>query len=156
MDARIQELADRSEITQLVYRTYRWLDEGIGEPSSVFAQDATADTPGGQVAGIDAVVALATRNHSPDKRVHHLLTNVLVDVDGDRAVVHSNAMVTFAPGEAAPGALAAEAEFQLGGRSRWDAVRTADGWRLSTIKHWTVWSSGSQEAAAPAAPPAAS
>ncbi|GAA2607533.1 nuclear transport factor 2 family protein [Actinomadura fulvescens] len=139
----LQELTDRVEVTDLIRRLYRWLDEGVGDPRSVFADDARADTPGGQVQGIDHVIALATRNHTPDQRHQHLVTNLLVELDGDHATVHTNMLLTMAPSTPAPGALAPEVTAQIGGRSRFEATRTAHGWRLSLVHHRPIWSSGS-------------
>ncbi|KAB2340861.1 nuclear transport factor 2 family protein [Actinomadura rudentiformis] len=143
LQRQLQELTDRVEVTDLIRRLYRWLDEGIGDPRSVFADDVGADTPAGQVQGIDRVIALATRNQTPDQRHHHLVTNPLVELDGDHAVVHTNMLLTIAPSTAAPGALAPEATAQVGGRSRFEATRTAEGWRLSQVQHRPMWFSGS-------------
>jgi hypothetical protein len=150
----LQELGDRAEITDLISRLGRWLDERIGEPRSIFADDVRADTPGGQVQGIDRVTAQATRNHTPDRRFQHLLTNVLIELDGDHATVSTNMLLSVAPNTAAPGGPPAGVPapgvtFQLGGRYRFEARRTPQGWRLSWVNLRPVWSSGSLDSATP-------
>jgi SnoaL-like domain len=149
----LRELGDRIEITDLISRLGRWLDERIGEPRSIFAEDVRADTPGGQVRGIDLATAQATRNHTPDRRFQHLLTNVLVELDGDHATVSTNMLLSVAP-NAAPGGPTAGVgapgvTFQLGGRYRFEATRTPEGWRLSAVSLRPVWSSGSLDGATP-------
>lgn len=139
----VAELTDRNEITALVYRVGAALDEGRFEDlRSVYTQDATASTPGGSVQGIDALIAQASRNHSPEQRIQHVITNVLIDFDGDRAQVRSNLIVRFASR-----ASLSEPHFTLGEVYSFDAKRTADGWRLTRVETTPVWTVGSREAA---------
>ncbi|MFD0656439.1 nuclear transport factor 2 family protein [Thermocatellispora tengchongensis] len=94
-----QELLDRDEITRLVYRLGVVLDEGrFDEMPSIFTEDATVHTPGGLAKGRDALTAQAQRTHSPGERIQHVVGNVLIDLDGDRADVRANLVVTFATG----------------------------------------------------------
>ena len=130
----IQELTDRTELTQLVDRLGRWLDEQRwDEAPAIFTADATAETPGGTAHGRDALVAQARRNH--DEHVtQHVITNCVVDLDDDRATLGANLLVTFA----APGTVA-EPRFQLGERYAFEARRTEDGWRLSAVRVRPLW-----------------
>jgi hypothetical protein len=70
-----------------------------------------------------------------------VITNVLVDLDGDRATARANLIVTFAPRADAP-----ESHFVIGERYRFEALRTSQGWRLSRIEASPVWTSGSRPA----------
>ena len=134
----VQELIDRSEITDLVSRLGLWLDEKRwDEARSILTEDATAMTPGGSVAGVDQVTAQARRNHVVP--THHVITNVLIDLDGDRAIVNANLIATFVNGRDASGP-----PFQLGERYRFEAVRTYDGWRLSQVESRPIWTVGSR------------
>lgn len=151
-ERQLVELADRAELTDLVARLARWLDERAGQPRAIFTGDASADTPGGRVQGIDRVVEQAIRNHTPDRRHQHLLTNVLVELDGDRAAVGANMLVSFAPNTVTPGVTAPGVTYQLGGRYRFEATRTPDGWRLSRVSMRPLWSSGSPPVVTPSAP----
>ena len=85
----LQELIDRTEIIELVSRLGVWLDEKrFDEARSILTEDATVTTPGGSVAGVDRVAAQARRNHVVPTQ--HVITNVLIDLDGDRATVGAN------------------------------------------------------------------
>jgi hypothetical protein len=129
----LHDLTDRDEIADLVSRLGLWLDEGrFDEASAVLTDDVTVDTPGGQAEGIERVIAQARRNHQFEG-LQHLISNVLIDLDGDRADVRANLVATFV-GEA-------KLE-QHGERYRFEAVRTADGWRLSRVQVRPVWVSG--------------
>jgi SnoaL-like domain len=132
----LQGQIDRSEITELVSRLGLWLDEKRWEDArSILTEDATVKTPGGAVAGVDRVAEQAQRNHTAP--THHVITNVLVDIEGDRATVGANLLVTFLNGPDASGPL-----FQRGERYRFEAVRTPDGWRLSYVESRPIWTVG--------------
>jgi hypothetical protein len=131
----LAQLAERDEIARLVYRLGACLDEGrFDGMRDLFVDDAVASTPGGVAEGIDALIAQAARNHSPDAGIQHLITNVLVDLEGDRATVRANLLVSFArpdPDADAPSTLAEVYRFV--------ARRTSMGWRLVRVDAHPVW-----------------
>ena len=136
--SQVQELVDRDAIADLVGRLGLWLDEKrFDEARSIFTEDATADTPGGSVRGLGLVAEQARRNHSDFERTQHAITNVLIDLDGDRATVRANLIATFVQRADAPGS-----QFTLGERYRFVAVRTPEGWRFSRVEVTPVWRSG--------------
>jgi SnoaL-like domain len=129
-------LTDRVEIATLIDRLGLWLDEQRwSDAPAILTEDATASTLGGTARGRDAVVEQARRNHE-GKRTQHVITNVVVDLDGDLATAGANLLVTFAPEGPA-----AEPLFQLGERYRFEATRTPDGWRLSAVEIRPLWRS---------------
>jgi SnoaL-like domain len=131
---RLNELISRSEISELVSRLGIWLDEKRwDEARSILTEDATAKTSGGSVAGVDQVAEQARRNHVVPTQ--HVITNVLIDLDGDRATVGANLIATFVAGPDGSGP-----HSQLGERYRFEAVRTPAGWRLSHVEARPVWS----------------
>jgi hypothetical protein len=143
----LRQLTDRDEITALVYRLGMYLDEGrFDELTSILTENAVAQTPGGVAEGRDALIAQARRNHSADQRIQHVISNVLVTLDGDRADVRANLIATFAGGgDGAPeDRLAPEPHFTLGEIYRFAAIRTPDGWRLSRVRTIPVWTTGSR------------
>ena len=119
---------DRQDITDLISRLGRWLDDKrFDDARSVLTEDVTVSTPGGQAEGIERVIAQAGRNHQVPTQ--HLITNVLVDLDGDTATATANLLVTFA----------GETLDQQGERYAFGASRTPDGWRLSRVEVTPIW-----------------
>jgi hypothetical protein len=126
----LHDLTDRREITDLVSRLGLWLDEGrFDEAPSILTPDVAVSTPGGQARGIERVIAQARRNHQ-HAHLQHVITNVLIDLDGDRAAVRANLVVTFADDAISS---------QQGERYRFEAKRTPGGWRLSSVEVEPVW-----------------
>jgi hypothetical protein len=143
-DAAVQTLLDRAEIDDLVARLGAVLDEGrFDDMAGLLIEDATARTPGGVAEGRPAVIAQARKNHRSDFAIQHVISDVLVDLDGDRADVRANLVVSFAlDGPVVAPAVAPAVTYALGEVYRFDVVRTADGWRFARVETVPVWMSG--------------
>ena len=145
-DDTFNQLLDRVTVTDLVSRLGLYLDEGrFDEMPLLFTEDATASTPGGTARGRETIVALAQRNHRPEFARQHLSSNVIVELDGDRARVRANLVVQVAPPPSpdaptqTPAALAPTLGFTLGEVYDIECVRTSDGWRFSRVDTVPVW-----------------
>ena len=137
-------LDDRQAITERITQLGRMLDEKrFDDAPSILADEVVVQTPGGEARGLDAVVAQASRTHTV--RTQHAISDVLIDLDGDRARARANLIVTFA---ADPGAhlvvgdaVHPDPYLTLGEVYRFEVVRTDAGWRLARIASERVWSS---------------
>lgn len=136
MTSTLETLRDRQDITDLVSSLGRCLDERNFEGlRDLFTTDAAVTTPGGTAAGHDALVEQARRGHSADQGIQHVITNLLIDVDGNRAGVRANLLVSFArsgPSDPQP--------FLLGEVYRLELRRSEDGWRFTGLSSAPVWS----------------
>ncbi|MEV5705353.1 nuclear transport factor 2 family protein [Actinoallomurus sp. NPDC052274] len=129
------ERNDHALLSDLVNRLGLWLDEKrFDEARTVFTEDATADTLGGSVQGIDALAAQARRSHPADVATQHFITNPLIEVDGDRATIDANLLVVFA---------SSTDRRVLGERYRLEAARTPDGWRIRRVAARKIWDTAS-------------
>jgi SnoaL-like domain len=127
---------DRLEIERTILGVGRCLDERDFEGlRDLLAEDATVSTPGGEARGHDALVEQARSRHSSDEGIHRLITNLLVDQDGDRATVRANLLVTFAKS-----GVADPSPFLLGEVYRFDLERSQAGWRITRLRSTPVWS----------------
>lgn len=142
-------LADRVELTELVSRLGRWLDDpASAEPEALLAADVTVKSPGGEAQGRDRVVAQAQRTHDAVV-TQHAMTDVLPEIDGDEATITSNLLVAFLGHDAEPAPT-----WVSGSRYRFEARCTPDGWRLTRIEVAPVWQVGERPLPAPASKPA--
>jgi 3-phenylpropionate/cinnamic acid dioxygenase small subunit len=140
----VQQLLDRHEVTDLVYRLGECLDEGrFDELRSLFVEEATARTPGGTAEGREALIAQARRNHSAEDRIQHVTTNLRIDLEDDNATVRANLVVHFAP-PTDERALAPQVRFTVGEVYHFAVTRTPEGWRFASVETEPVWMSGTR------------
>jgi 3-phenylpropionate/cinnamic acid dioxygenase small subunit len=128
-------LTDRLAIEEIISRLGRCLDERDFEAlRELFTADASAATPGGTSTGHDALVNQARRRHSADDGIQHVITNLLIEQDGDTANVRANLLVAFArtgPADPAP--------FLLGEVYRFELRRADDRWRITRLSSTPTW-----------------
>ncbi|WP_328392291.1 nuclear transport factor 2 family protein [Nocardia sp. NBC_00416] len=137
------ELTDRAELTALVDRLARALDDGdFDQFRTIYTSDATARTPGGEAAGRDALMAQAARNHSPDRVIQHFVSNTAIELATDTAEIRANLLAVFAP--ATTDGTLPNPGFTLGEIYRFSARRLPEGWRLTRVHSTPVWSVGTR------------
>jgi hypothetical protein len=125
-------LADRAAVVDLLHGLGRWLDDNrFEEADALFAEHAAVTTPGGTVSGMAGVIEQARRGH--DQPTQHRITNVLVELQGDRAVIAANLVATWVDGP--------DARRVVGGRYECEAQRTSAGWRLTRLNLIPSWQS---------------
>ena len=122
----LQQLHDRQAVTDLVSRLGLWLDgeTTLDQARAILAEDVAISTPGGTAQGLQDVVAQARRNH--EVPTQHVITNVLVDLDGGHASAGANLIVTFP-------------DATLGERYAFEAAKAGEDWRLTKIEVTPLW-----------------
>lgn len=127
-------LIDRIEIADLFSRLSRLLDDKRWEDAdTVFAPDISVSSPrNGELTGIDELVDVMRRAENPDELTQHVTTDLLVDLDGDKAATSGNSVVYFYRDGEAPYRTA-------GLRLTCVAVRTPAGWRLGESRTTLLW-----------------
>jgi SnoaL-like domain len=145
LDAQIRRLNDRQAVAELITRLGLMLDDKhFDEARAILADDVVVRTPGGSAQGLEAVLEQARRNHTV--RTQHVITDLLIDLEVDRAEASANLIVTFVPGSARPGSRLAigtsepVSRLMIGERYRFEAARGESGWRLTTIEVTRLWS----------------
>jgi len=132
-------LTDRADLIELMgrYADIADLKEFTELPGLVFADPLTLDFE--SVAGIPVMtvplgdyVEVLRGSFASFTATHHTITGHVIDIAGDRATIHAHVRAEhWVPDELADG-----------GPNRWlvvgfydnEAVRTADGWRLSRVR----------------------
>ncbi|MFE4591970.1 nuclear transport factor 2 family protein [Streptomyces laurentii] len=139
MRHQLQTLTDRAEITDLMDRYLRSLDDGVLDEEwarAFHTEDVTAEMPIGTVHGRDAVLAHVRRGMALFDRTVHLGTNAIIEVDGDRATARGAQLSTHVLADGS------ENVFVSAGHTEADLVRTPDGWRIAATALRVVWTQG--------------
>jgi hypothetical protein len=140
LKAKLQALTDRAELAQLCDGYLLHLDLDRADDSwlgSVFTEDAHVIFPMGEYKGMDGLLAFQEMARANFVASHHVGTTSEIKLDGDRARVRVHLTAVHIAKTDEP-----QAHFDIGGHYEADAVRTPDGWRLSTLNFSLVWSSG--------------
>lgn len=132
---------DRGDITQLVYRFYAYMEEGrFDDLDAVLSKDVVVSTPGmGVTEGQEAVIASAEEGAKMEDRTQHVVTNVLIDVDGDKAKVRANVDQLLGSSTTPKGKIAPVPDLTISSLMRYEMVRTSEGWRVSRIEGDVLW-----------------
>lgn len=131
----LQALHDKIEIHELLARYARGVDQRDWELwKAVFTPDATIDygSAGAVVGSRDEVAAWLEQGLGAVPMTQHFITNIEVDLDGDRA----KARAMFYNPMLLPGM--AEQSY-CGGYYHHDLVRTAEGWKSERLVEENVW-----------------
>jgi ketosteroid isomerase-like protein len=126
--------ADLIEISSLFARFADLLDEArYDDIHAIYTDDVVVHSPrGGELRGIDEVIAFLRNSHVDGQRTQHLPVGVLVDVDGDRATATANSLTYFYRDGEPPHRTGSV-------RMTWEAVRTPRGWRVREARIEAVW-----------------
>ncbi|KOV21122.1 nuclear transport factor 2 family protein [Streptomyces sp. XY152] len=140
MQRQLQALTDRAEITDLLDRYLRSLDDGVFDEEwarAFHTEGVTAEMPIGTVHGRDALLARIRRGMALFDRTVHLGANVIIEIDGARAIARFAQLSThvLADGSGSVFISAGHADTHL--------VRTAGGWRISASTLRVAWTQGS-------------
>jgi hypothetical protein len=130
-------LEDRIAIERLLYMYAHLIDSGRNDliATEIFAEDAEVDMGGGFIAGRAALhefyssSPIFTKYPTDLEGLRHDITNVIIDVDGDRA--NSQARVTaWHWHRGVPGGPTRPADLVITGGYQDEHARTAQGWRI--------------------------
>jgi hypothetical protein len=95
--ARLQQIEDRQQITDLIYRYCRSVDRlDVPLGHSIWHEDATADYGEAFYRGPGrGVIDLICENHRKTLHHSHQISNILIELDGDRAASESYVTATL-------------------------------------------------------------
>jgi hypothetical protein len=118
-------LADQLEIGQLLARYTHAADQKTPDVMrDIFAADGhfSIEMLGVDVSGVDEIVGYFEQRRAEGQNLRHIVSNLVVDVDGDTATAQSY-LTLMVPGEK-PGILALARYLDV-------LSRTSEGWRIS-------------------------
>ncbi|WP_020662154.1 nuclear transport factor 2 family protein [Amycolatopsis benzoatilytica] len=122
---------DRLDIADLFARLARTLDEHRhDELDRVYHSDIAVHSPRGELRGLTEVTEFLNAQHTD--LAQHVHSDILIDVDGDRATATANQLVYFYREGEPP-------HRRSGLRLTTAAARTADGWRFTEMGISPSW-----------------
>jgi 3-phenylpropionate/cinnamic acid dioxygenase small subunit len=74
------------------------------------------------------------------ERTQHVITNLLITLDGDRARVRANLIAVHVARASEP-----TVHFDTGCRYEFETSRTPQGWRISSLKLEALWTAGADD-----------
>lgn len=87
----------------------------------------------------DQLVAAVRERHRGLHGVQHVTSNLIVEIDGDRAECHCNYLATHSFPNPLGGHL-----WTVAGRYRYRVVRLEGAWKIAACKIWVTWASGNR------------
>ncbi len=141
---KLQELADRSEIAEVIYRYSTGVDGKDWELfRTCFTDPVNADftsigAPAPRTFPLDTWVRVVQKTVSPFKVTQHYNSNVTIQVDGD----HASAIVYLKARHLRADDPEGKKFWDVGGYYTDRLVRTPLGWRIASVKFTQTWSEG--------------
>jgi hypothetical protein len=133
-EKRLRALADKQEIAELLYNLCHLIDTFQPErlANEIYSAEGSDDHGGGPVRGREAIRAWyedATRNVAA---AAHNVTNLVIDLDGDRATARCNVIAWIWTMENADRGPTRNADYALSVVYRDELSRYPEGWRLDS------------------------
>jgi hypothetical protein len=123
----IRELADRSELADLVARHSVWADDHCyDETDRLFTEDVVVKSPRGEVRGIEALIELVRSGDDRYVRTLHNKANLVIEVDDETATVRAHDIAVFVIDD--------KTEAVAAGFHHYGARRTENGWRFDRLE----------------------
>lgn len=137
LEEKVAWLTDRAEIHDLVLSYARCADTKDWQGySDLFAEEGRIIWPYGDISKADIARSIG-RILGPFEATHHMLTNIGITIDGDRARTHHYLQSIHIPSVDEPGRHSG-----IGGWYDNEYRRTPDGWRFVSLDLTFIWSSG--------------
>ena len=143
---KIAELIHKSEITGVVHRYFRALDEKTFDAqyfASIFSAAAKVTRPNGaSLVGPTAISTSHEKSFARFEGSQHLLTGLDISVLGDKATARANLVAMHMWQGSKTSANNPDNFFVAGGVIRCELERTDGQWKISQISNDVVWRAG--------------
>jgi uncharacterized protein (TIGR02246 family) len=143
---KIAELIHKSEVTGVVHRYFRALDEKNFDAqyfASIFTEEATVTRPNGaSLIGPKAISASHEKSFARFEGSQHLLTGHEISIRGNKATVRANLVAMHMWQGSRTNANNPENAFIAGGVIHSELVQTDGQWKISQLSNDVVWRAG--------------
>ena len=143
---KITELINKSEVTGVVHRYFRALDEKNFDAqyfASIFTAEATVTRPNGaSLIGPKDISASHEKSFARFEGSQHLVTGHDISIHGDKATVRANLVAMHMWQGGKTSANNPENYFVAGGVIHSELVQTDGQWKISQMSNDVVWRAG--------------
>lgn len=146
-EQQLRTLLDRVELSDLIDRYVLTLDTAdhrsrdVDWYRTIFTDDVRLAFPIGDHRGVSGLPEFQRHAKLQWKDTHHLSSNHVFDIEGDRAQMRAQLTATHVAHDA-NNTQSASPHFDIGGFYEAGAVRTAQGWRIDKLDFTVVWTAG--------------
>jgi hypothetical protein len=143
---KITELINKSEVTSVMHRYFRALDEKTFDAqyfASIFAADAKVTRPNGaSLVGPKEISASHENSFARFEGSQHLLIGHDISIHGNKATVRANLVAMHMWQGSQTNANNPENVFIAGGVIHSELVQTDGHWKISQLRNEVVWRAG--------------
>ena len=142
----LKEIIERKEITDLLIRYFAAVDDkciDLKIVKATFTSDAKIIRPDGTaIIGQENILESHIKSFARFKATHHVITNFLVDINGDMAALRSNIIANHLWADNEDHPYLNNKSFLADGVFSAKAIKVDNHWRISELKNNVVWRTG--------------
>ena len=146
MEEQLKEIIERTQITDLLIRYFAAVDDKCIDMKIVkatFTTDAKIIRPdGSEMAGQENILDGHKKSFARFKATHHVITNFIVDINNNMAVLRSNIIANHMWADNEDNPSLNNKYFLADGVFSAKAIKVDNQWRISELKNNVVWRTG--------------
>ena len=145
-EEQLKEIIERTQIADLLIRYFAAVDDkriDIHIVKATFTSDAKIIRPdGSEMAGQENILDGHIKSFARFKATHHVITNFIVDINNNMAVLRSNIIANHVWADNEDNPSLNNKYFLADGVFSAKAIKVDDQWRINELKNDVVWRTG--------------
>lgn len=144
--AQQNEMLEKMKITELILRYFAAIDDkclSLELAKNTFATTGKIIRPDDlEINGPEQILAAHQKSFARFKATHHVITNLIVGLDGATAVLRSNVIANHVWAHSESNPALNNKNFLADGVMTAKAIKVNDQWRISELKNRVIWREG--------------
>jgi ketosteroid isomerase-like protein len=145
-EEQLKEIVEKTHITDLLIQYFAAVDDKCLDMETVkatFTSDATIIRPdGAEIVGQENILDGHLKSFARFKATHHVITNVIVNINNDSATLRSNIIANHVWADNENNPSLNNKYFLADGVFSAKAIKANDHWRISELKNRVIWRTG--------------